>query len=195
MKYPIAPIFFIFLISIIQLNGASAGASTGANAAETKQRTYKDQDISLRFIPFTPRQIGSFYEGREFEKAAIDKLMKACYVTVIIKNLSDDFLWIDTDKWEFIRNGKKITQLDRHYWNKQWDEIGLKQAHRSTFSWTLMPAERDLYPQEGVGGRVPIKMQTKPFTVVLNFPTGENKQGKMKSVKIDQLTCKQDNEK
>ena len=164
-----------------------------ASAATTDDKlVYSDADVYLRFIQLTPRQIGSFYEGREFKKAAVDKLMNSCYVTVIIKNTSKDFLWIDIKKWKFSLNGKKIKQQDSAYWKKQWDEINLKQAHRSTFGWTLMPAERNLYPQEGVGGRIPIPMQTKPFTVVLNFPTGENKQGKIKSVKIDNVICKQD---
>ena len=158
-------------------------------------QVYKDDEVYLRFVQLTPRQIGSFYEGREFKKEAVDKLMKSCYVTVIVNNRSDDFLWVDISKWEFSLNGKKIVQQDRNYWNKQWDEINLKQAHRSTFNWTLMPAVRNLYPNEDVGGRIPIPMQTEPFTVVLNFPTGENKQGKVKSVKMENVICKQDDKK
>ncbi|VAW62204.1 hypothetical protein MNBD_GAMMA09-300 [hydrothermal vent metagenome] len=165
---------------------------SGLYAADDDKQVYTDKEVYLRFIQLTPRQIGSFYEGREFKKAAVDKLMAACYVTVIIKNKSEDFLWVDINQWEFLQKGKKIKQLDNAYWKKQWDEIKLKQAHRSTFGWTLMPAERNLYPQEDVGGRIPIPMQTEPFSVVLNFPTGENKQGKMKSVKIDNVICKQD---
>jgi len=171
-----------------------------ATALQAKEQAqdkmiYQDDDVYLRFIQLTPHQIGSFYEGREFKKAAVDKLTASCYVTVIIKNRSDDFLWIDIAKWEFIQNGRKIIQQDRTYWNKQWDEINLKQAHRSTFNWTLMPAERNLYPHEDVGGRIPIPMQTKPFTVVLNFPTGENKQGKTKTVKMENVICKLDDNK
>jgi len=163
-------------------------------AAKDKNLVYQDDEVYLRFIQLTPNQIGSFYEGREFSKDAVSLLMASCYVTIIIDNKSDDFLWIDIAKWKFIQNGKNIVQQDRKYWNKQWDKINLKQAHRSTFSWTLMPAERNLYPDEGVGGRIPIPMQSKPFTVVLNFPTGENKQGKMKTVKIDNVVCKQDDQ-
>jgi hypothetical protein len=180
-------IFMAFFFAMIITQSIAANAAT-----DVKTDTYKDADVYLRFIQLTPGQIGSFYEGREFSKAAVEKLMASCYVTVIIKNRSNDYLWVDISKWEFIQNGKKIIQQDREYWNRQWDEINLKRAHRSTFSWTLMPAERNLYPLEDVGGRIPIPMQTKPFTVVLNFPTGENKQGKMKTVKIDNVICKQD---
>ncbi len=180
-----APLYLLLLISLISYH-------SGTLAATDDKQVYSDDDVYLRFIQLTPRQIGSFYEGREFKKSAVKKLMKACYVTVIIKNKSTDFLWVDISKWAFSLRGKKIKQLDDAYWEKQWDEINLKQAHRSTFGWTLMPAERNLYPQEDVGGRIPIPMQTEPFSVVLNFPTGENKQGKIKSVKIDNVICKQD---
>jgi len=185
MKHCISPLLFLFAISV----------TLHANAATDEQKTYQDEDVSLRFVQLGPEQIGSFYEGREFKKSAVDKLMSACYVTVIINNLSDDYLWVDTARWEFIQKGKKIPQLDRSYWNKQWDEISLKQAHRSTFNWTLMPAERNLYPQENVGGRVPIQMQSEPFTVVFNFPTGKNKQGKIKTVRVDNVVCKQNDKK
>ena len=166
-----------------------------ANALTKQKLTYTDDDIYLRFIQLTPQQIGSFYEGREFKKAAVDKLTASCYVTVIIKNRSKDFLWVDIAKWEFSQNGRKIIQQDRAYWEKQWDKINLKQAQRSTFNLTLMPAERNLYPQEEVGGRIPIPMQNKAFTVVLNFPTGENKQGKIKTVTMDNVICKLDDVK
>ncbi|VAW65582.1 hypothetical protein MNBD_GAMMA11-2860 [hydrothermal vent metagenome] len=184
MKNRLSPLTFFLLTLIMQQPVATAD----------EKQTYRDKDLSLRFIQLSPRQIGSFYEGREFKKTAVDMLMSSCYVTVIIQNTSDDFLWIDTDRWVFVQDGRKIIQQDRRYWSRQWDKINLKQAHRSTFSWTLMPAERNLYPQESVGGRVPIPMQTRPFTVILNFPTGENKQGKIKSVKIDNIICKQDND-
>ncbi|WP_198265141.1 hypothetical protein [sulfur-oxidizing endosymbiont of Gigantopelta aegis] len=176
-------IISVILIWLLALN---------ANAAEEKKYDYQDDALYLRFIQLTPLQIGSFYEGREFSKGAVDKLMASCYVTVIIKNRSNDFLWVDIAKWNFTRQGKVIKQQDRQYWDQQWDEINLKQAHRSTFNWTLMPAVRDLYPQESVGGRIPIPMQSEPFTVELNFPTGENKQGKMKTVVMDNVICKQD---
>jgi len=177
-----------FVLAII----FSCLAGLNAYAATDENRVYQDDDVYLRFIQLAPSQIGSFYEGREFNKDAVNLLMASCYVTVIVDNKSDDFLWIDIAKWKFKQGDKNIVQQDRKYWDKQWDKINLKQAHRSTFNWTLMPAERNLYPEEGVGGRIPIPMQSKPFTVVLNFPTGENKQGKMKTVRIDNVVCKQD---
>ncbi len=183
IKYSVNLISYLVLFLIVPV--------LNVNAATEKKQIYQDDDIYLRFIQLTPAQIGSFYEGREFSKAAVDKLMSSCYVTVIIKNKSKDMLWLDISAWQFSLQGKKIIQQDRAYWNKQWDEINLKQAHRSTFSWTLMPAERGLYPQEDVGGRIPIPMQSKPFTVVLNFPVGENKQGAMKTVTMHNVICKQ----
>lgn len=179
VSYLVSGLLFLMNLSIV-------------SADEQKTSVYEDDDVYLRFIQLTPSQIGSFYEGREFNQAAVKKLMSSCYVTVIVKNKMNDFLWIDIAKWKFSLKGKKIIQQDRAYWEKQWDEINLKQAHRSTFSWTLMPAERNLYPDESVGGRIPIPMQTEPFTVVLNFPTGDNKRGKVKSVTIDNVICKQD---
>jgi len=160
-----------------------------------EKRVYEDEDIMLRFVEFTPQQIGSFYEGREFNSQAVKKLMASCYVTVVVKNKTNDILWLDLDRWVFDLQGKVFQRQTRNYWKKQWEQINLKPAHRSTFGWTLMPDVRDLYPDEGVGGRIPIPMQKKPFNLTLNFPTGKNKQGKLKSIAVKNLICKQDDSK
>lgn len=167
-------------------------AGTSMVPEKDKNITYEDKDIRMRFVQFTPQQIGAFYEGREFNKAAIKKLMAVCFVTIILKNKTDDTLWLELDHWNFNNDGKSFNRLTRAYWQEQWDEIDLKQAHRSTFSWTLMPATRDLYSGEAVGGRIPIPMQNEPFSLTLNFSTGDDKKGKVKSVNIDNITCKQE---
>lgn len=166
--------------------------STGNEIVLNDKHGYEDKDVFLRFVEFTPAQIGSFYEGREFSKAAIEKLTAVCYVTVIVKNKTDDILWLELDAWEFSQGEKIFPRLSRDYWQQQWDTIDLNKAHRATFGWTLMPQLRNLYPDEGVGGRIPIPVQLKPFSVTLNFPTGNNKQGKLKSFTINNLVCKQD---
>lgn len=170
----------------------ASSMSTGNEVFLNDKHEYEDKAVFLRFVEFTPAQIGSFYEGREFSKAAIEKLTAVCYVTVVVKNKTDDILWLDLAAWEFSLGGKIFTPLSRGYWQQQWDAIEMKKAHRATFGWTLMPQLRNLYPDEGVGGRIPIPMQSKPFSVTLNFPTGKNKQGKLKSLTINHLVCKQD---
>jgi len=185
-RHSLSAVFSFVTLILFSFNGF---------AAEDTPLIYEDQDVRMRFVQFTPQQIGAFYEGREFSKVAVEKLVKSCYVTVILKNKTSDILWLDLDQWEFSHNGKKFNRHTRAYWEKQWDDIKLKKAHRSTFNWTLMPAVRNLYPQEGVGGRIPIPMQSASFSLTLNFPTGKNKQGKVKSVKIENLNCKQNNSK
>ncbi len=170
--------------------------NVGQNKVSIKEKpSFEDKDIMLRFVSFTPQQIGSFYEGREFSRQAIKKLMESCYVTVIVKNKTNDILWLDLDKWVFKQQGKIFQRQTRDYWKKQWEAIDLPQSHRSTFGWTLMPVVRNLYPNEGVGGRIPIPMQTMPFNLTLNFPTGENRRGKVKSITMKDLICKQDGPK
>jgi len=161
-------------------------------AAEKKKNTYEDEDIYLRSVYRSPEQLAAFYEGREFPKAAIKRIIQSCYVTIILKNKTDDILWLELDNWIFEQKSKIIQRYNRTYWNQQWDEVKLQQSHRSTFGWTLMPEIRDLRPGEGVGGSVPIPMQTENFSLTLNFATGKDKKGKLKSVKLPKIHCKQD---
>ena len=159
-------------------------------AAENKKNVYEDDDIYLRFIYRSAEQVAAFYEGREFPKAAIERAVQTCYVTLILKNKSDDILWLELDNWLFHKNGKMIPRYKQSYWNNQWDEMKLKQAYRSTFSWTLFPEIRDARPGESVSGNITIPMQTLPFSLTLNFARGQNKKGKMKTVKLNDIYCK-----
>ena len=175
---------FLALLLLVLLPGAPL------NAAEQNKNVYEDDDIYLRFINRSAEQVAAFYEGREFPKVAIARAVKTCYVTVILKNKSDDILWFELDNWLFQQNGKTIPRFKQSYWNKQWDELKLKQAYRSTFSWTLFPETRDAHPGESVSGNITIPMQAHPFSLTLNFARGENKKGKMKTVKLNDIYCK-----
>jgi len=159
-------------------------------AEEKKKLTYEDKDLYVRVFLRSPEQITAFYQGREFKQQAVDQITDTCNVTVIIKNKTLDVLWLELDNWQFSQNQQPIHRYKRDYWAKQWDEIQLKQAHRSTFGWTLMPEVRDLRTDEGVGGSLYIPKQSGKFSLTLNFNTGSNKQGKKRSVNFNHLFCR-----
>ena len=153
---------------------------------------YEDDEVYMRLVLRTPAQLSAFYQGRQFNQAAIDKILETCFVTPIIRNKTLDVLWLELDRWEFTTDGQAITRLTRDYWPPRWQETGLSQAHRSTFGWTLMPEVRDLRLDESVGGSVVIPMQTRPFTLTANFPTGADKQGKTKTIVFEDIQCAAD---
>jgi len=166
--------------------------SSSLIAAEIYRPKYEDEQIMFRIVERTPENISAFYQGREFKKTAIDEISNTCYVTVIVKNKTQTTLWLELDNWQFSRNGKPIKRIKRDYWKKRWDAIGLNQAHRSTFGWTLMPESRDLRPDEGVGGSIVIPKQSKPFTVIANFHTKPDKSGPIKIVTTHGAKCVED---
>lgn len=177
----IARIIFLFLGLLF---------STPLIAADKQKNVYEDDELYLRYIYPFAEGIAAFYEGRGFPKSAIERVTQTCYVTFVVKNKSDDILWFELDNWLFHKNGETIQRYKQSYWDKQWDEIKLKQAYRSTFSWTLFPEVRDARPGESVSGNIALPVQTQPFSLTLNFARGENKNGKMKSVKINDIICR-----
>lgn len=179
-------IILLFLALLLLLLLSSAPAI----AAEKKKNVYEDDDIYLRFVYRSAEQVAAFYEGRGFPKAAIKRIVQSCFVTVILKNRSDDIIWVDINNWVFETKDKKLARYKLSYWEKQWEAIKLKQAHRSTFSWTLFPETRDLQVDESVSGNIPLPLQTETFSLTLPFSTGENKKGKMKTIKVNDMTCK-----
>jgi hypothetical protein len=165
-----------------------------AVTAEKNPLVYEDGEIFMRLVLRTPAQLSAFYQGREFNQAAIDKILETCFVTPIIKNKTLDVLWLELDNWQFSADKQPIQRIKRDYWSERWREAELPQAHQSTFGWTLMPETRDLRLDESVGGSVVIPMQSRPFTLIANFRTGANQQGKPKTIVFEGIRCAIDKE-
>lgn len=165
--------------------------SAHAEKVEKQKNRYEDSEAYMRIVLRTPEQLTAFYQGREFKKDAIEKILATCYITPIIKNKKFEALWLELDNWQFIdAENKPIQRIKRDYWKKQWQKINLKQAHQATFGWTLMPEVRDLRIDEGVGGSVILPWQDKPFTVIANFKTGADKTGPVKTITFKGVECK-----
>lgn len=173
--------------------GSMDAAPVATGAAKPVQQPpsprYKDAQVSVRVVMRTPDQLTAFYLGREFNRAAIDKILETCFVTPIIHNKTLDVLWLELDEWQFSRGDKIIPRIKRDYWPDKWQEAELPQSHQSTFGWTLMPEVRDLRLDEGVGGSVVIPMQSGPFKLTMKFRTGADKQGPVKTVVFEDLKC------
>ena len=164
-------------------------------AAENKPAVlYEDKDVLMQLFIRTPEQLSGFYQGRAFDRAAIDRILATCFITPIIHNKTLDVLWLDLDAWTFMADGQSIARIKRDAWKKQWRDIDLPQAQQSTFGWTLMPEVRDLRLDESVGGSVAIPWQTGPFTLIAHFPTGASRQGKPKTIHFEGLECATDTE-
>ncbi len=146
----------------------------------------------MRLVLRTPAQLSAFYQGRQFNPAAIERILATCFVTPIIHNKTLEVLWLELDNWRFTRGEELIPRIGRDYWPEQWRQTGLPQAHQSTFGWTLMPEVRDLRLDEGVGGSVVIPWQTQPFTLTANFHTGADKRGKTKTIVFEDIQCATD---
>ena len=174
-------------------DGVKTAAPEAAAPADPVQQPpsprHEDDQVEIRVVMRTPDQLTAFYLGREFNRAAIDRILETCFVTPLVHNKTVDVLWLELDEWQFSQGDKVIPRIKRDYWPDQWRDTGLTQAHQSTFGWTLMPEVRDLRLDEGVGGSVVIPMQTRPFTMTMKFHTGADKQGPVKTVVFEDLQC------
>ena len=177
---------FVTLLSSAALLGQIAVAE-GKNPLK-----YEDEQVAMRLVIRTPEQLSAFYQGREFNRAAIDHILDTCFITPIIRNKTFEVLWLELDQWRFETRTQAISRIKRDYWPQKWHEADLPQAQQSTFGWTLMPEVRDLRLDESVGGSVVIPMQSIPFTLTANFPTGMDKQGDMKSIVFEGIQCATD---
>jgi hypothetical protein len=137
----------------------------------------------------TPDQMAAFYEARGFPGDAIERLRRTCFVMAHVENRGDNVIWLELKNWHFISARGEIRRLDRSYWDRVWDEIGLPQASRSTFGWTQLPGERDLQPGEPVGGNVILPASDEPFTLHADFLTGKDRRAGMIRARFENLRC------
>lgn len=178
---------FSMIISLMVMNLLFTSHAMAATRA-----TYETDAIKVRVATNAPQPISAFYEGRGFQKNMIDILKQQCFVSVFIRNKSNDFIWLDLTHWEFKDADGRIVRLDRNYWQARWQKLGIPMAHQSTFRWTLLPETLDFHPKEKEGGNIILPRTGKPFSVIARFDTRKDRKGKPIIMNINNLTCKND---
>ncbi len=149
----------------------------------------ENDDLLMVLIPHTPEQMTAFYEARGFPKEALALIDDACFITVHIENKSQRVIWLETANWQLSSNKRKIQLRDKADWDARWDEIELPLANRSTFGWTQLPVQRDLQPDEPVGGNIVLDSDIETFDLEAHFSTGANKRDGMLDIRFQNINC------
>jgi hypothetical protein len=149
----------------------------------------ENDDLLMVLIPHTPDQMTAFYEARGFPKAALELISDTCFVTVHIENKSRRVIWLETANWRLSSNNREIRRRSKEDWDALWDEINLPLANRATFGWTQLPVQRDLQPDEPVGGNIVLGGDIKTFNLEARFLTGRHKRGGMLEVRFQDIDC------
>ena len=162
----------------------------GVSAADSETVFELDEeDIYARLVVRSADQLSAFYQGREFPDSALKEILKVCMITPIIKNRQYDVAWIKLDQWQFTVDDKVISRLDRSWWKTVWQKQALPLRFQATFGWTLMPEERDLRLDEGVGGSVVIPWQDKPVNLLIRLPVEQGDKKSMREIEFKGIMC------
>ena len=154
------------------------------------RNVFDDKDVTIVIGARTPDQLAAFYTGRGFNQASIDAITKTCFVFGMVENKTYEYLWLILDDWKFFSaDNTPIKRFTRDDWAKTWRQTGLSQAHQATFGWTQLPESRDLRQHEHVGGNVAVAWQDRPFKLVATFRSGADKNGKPRTITVENLTC------
>ena len=151
----------------------------------------ENRDLLVVLRPLTAEQTAAFYEARGFPREAIDIIKSTCFVTVHVRNRGKQVIWLDTGHWSFTHDGKPLRHLDKSWWDAQWARIDLRQASRSTFGWTQLPLQRDLQPDEPVGGNIVLPGDTRRFDMTLRMATGADRRGEPVILEFSDVECPQ----
>jgi len=149
----------------------------------------ENDDMLMVLMPHTPEQIAAFYEARGFPEKALELISSACFVTVHIENKSQRVIWLETANWRLSSNNQAVQHLDKDHWNTRWDEINLPLANRATFGWTQLPVQRNLQPDEPVGGNIVLRGDIRKFNLKAQFLTGKHKRGGILEIRFQDINC------
>jgi len=184
------------LIALQSLCGALMGALMASSAFGIDQPYpgpyVENDDLLMVLIPHTPEQMAAFYEARGFPDAALKLIRNYCFVTVHIENRSQRVIWLETANWRFSADNQPLQRLGKDFWTSRWNEIDLPLANRSTFGWTQLPAQRDLHPDEPVGGNIVLDGSVKEFSLEAQFLTGKHKRGDALVFRFQDINCPRD---
>ena len=148
--------------------------------------------LKVRLQPRSPEQMTAFYEARGFPVAMLKPLAKTCYITVGIRNNSDDTVWLDLSLWQFSAGDKPLHRYHRREWLQRWQTMGMPLRFQSTFRWTLIPELLDYQPGEEEGGNIILQRTNKPIHITAVFPTGQDKSGNPVKLTFDNIRCAED---
>jgi len=176
-------------LSHLLLLSAFCAASLSVAAAPSEPRRFENARLEVRLMPRTPEQIAAFYIGRKFPEDMVAELRARCFITVGIRNKSDDIVWLDLAQWRFADPAGALERYDRDYWKRRWEAMGAPLPAQSTFRWTLLPEELDFRPGEAEGGNIILPRRPGPYVVEALFPTGAERTGEPIRVRFEPLTC------
>lgn len=146
--------------------------------------------IAFSVEPRTREQLEAFYAARGLPTEAVNAIAQRCFFTVGIRNGRTDIAWLIPARWQFVDdNGQPLARVTRAQWNARWDELHVPSAARSAFAWTQLPEERDLQPDEPVGGNIAIAPSVRPFTLIAQFPIGARDAKHMVRIRVPNLRC------
>ena len=200
----VKPKIFVLICLVLALSGLGEAAMAAdkdqssktpqANASKARgddshRVEFENATLKLIVMPHTREQMKAFYEGRGFPEMAIKAVAEACFMTVVVKNKTKDILWLELDNWRFSSESTQVKRLDRSYWQQRWETLHIPLASRSTFGWTLLPEQRDLRADEGVGGNITMAFTTAPFALDARFYLGEDKHGGPVAVHLNKIQC------
>jgi hypothetical protein len=165
-----------------------------AHAAKIKLKepgiwNYEDKLVRIEVRLQGPENMGAFYEARGFTRAAIELVAAKCFVTVSILNKAYPVLWLEPARWSIVTKDKTIKRYPIDFWQQQFDSVALPDAKRAAFRWTQIPEQRDLRPDEPVGGNISLPPLTEKFTLALEFDIGADRSERLQ-MQFPDLYCK-----
>lgn len=175
------------LVLLLALSSAQLGAAS-IQHPQPDLWTYEDAKLQIKITARPPEGTAAFYEARGFALKATELFASKCFLTISMRNKLYPVLWLEPARWRVLHNGATIQRYPISYWQQQFDQLQVPYATRAAFRWTQLPEQRDLRTDEPVGGNITLPPLAGPFTLVMHFDIGRQRDDKLE-LRFPQLHC------
>lgn len=150
---------------------------------------YNSTALKVSLSPVPSEKVAAFYEGRGFSKEMVNTLKQKCFITIGIRNKSNNIILHDLSNWTYSNKNSEIKRIDREQWKLTWKKMNIPLSHQSTFRWTLLPEKLDFRSGEHEAGNITLPFSDKPFSLNATFTEINNKVKKNIYIKIQDIHC------
>ena len=132
----------------IALMGAARGEAVWGVNGDTGLSFWhwRSDSVSVELVQRLPDQTRAFFLGRGFSAEAADAIGLGCVFQTIFKNTApkgaSTTLEYHLGDWRVRTEGQTRPPKLKEVWDQQWKEMGVSQAARIAFRWSLLPTSQ-----------------------------------------------------
>ncbi len=138
----------VSLVAGMALTGAARAEAVWGVKGDTGLSFWhwRSEGVSVELVQRLPDQTRAFFLGRGFSAGAADAIALGCVFQTIFKNTAPKgnptTVEYHMDDWRVSTSSGSQSPKLKEVWDQDWEAMGVSQAARIAFRWSLLPTSQ-----------------------------------------------------